>query len=682
MCTVCGAITDPTVLTIIERDNSGEIRSEQPFNLYSRYTIPECSHVPDGMELVYRKLNGGVFRAYNFRAADCRITRGVFAAYSYVRSESFRAGGGNVTVGAMIDAADKEIRLGWNRLSDRFSFDRFFDNEDDLFYDVDDTHTCVFSVEDGQSLTDGTNVYTGTLTSNQINSLKGKTLRPYIEHNYDEPEWVWSNEYREAVAVFRCRDCDKPIEVKAAVSCEDSGRNRISTAECVFYGDRYSVTQAFRIIFDVNTSVRGRGALSVDKDIAAVGETVTVNASPDGGCVLTALYYTDAQGGLTELGGSFEMPESDVTVTAVFSYPEETEYIDENGDTQTVAATVLTGDEAALFDGWYCVRGSVTYNSDVELFGGVKLILCDGASLGMGRYNTLSLGSSPIRADSGLKVFRAPGDEPVRLSARSINAEALELIGGNIELSYKANADNINVIDAELVAEKITANAELNICGGSVELADDSGWVLSCYGDMTVSGGYLTVESDSDTAVNCDGDLTVTDGALNITGRLSAFSEGACLTIAGGYLFLDGDIVAQDALLIGGNSDIDGNVLAYGDLTLGWTALFDMIKAESYTPYGAFGIAEGKKLTDGDNVYSGAYSFNDRDLFAGKRLTPSLTDWESVQYQIDTTDDGSGTLVYSPIPYCFKAQSSDNRKLVNVTRALYNYHLAAKAYFP
>ena len=36
---------------------------------------------------------------------------------------------------------------------------------------------------------------------------------------------------------------------------------------------------------------------------------------------------------------------------------------------------------------------------------------------------------------------------------------------------------------------------------------------------------------------------------------------------------------------------------------------------------------------------------------------------------------------YSPLTYCYKALDSDNTKLVNTVKALYNYHLAAHEYF-
>ncbi len=43
--------------------------------------------------------------------------------------------------------------------------------------------------------------------------------------------------------------------------------------------------------------------------------------------------------------------------------------------------------------------------------------------------------------------------------------------------------------------------------------------------------------------------------------------------------------------------------------------------------------------------------------------------------------NGEDAVTYSPLTYCYKAQTTDNAKLVNTVKALYNYYLAAKEYF-
>ena len=48
---------------------------------------------------------------------------------------------------------------------------------------------------------------------------------------------------------------------------------------------------------------------------------------------------------------------------------------------------------------------------------------------------------------------------------------------------------------------------------------------------------------------------------------------------------------------------------------------------------------------------------------------------------ITVTVNGTGTVAYSPLTYCYKAQTSGDAKLVNTVKALYNYYLAAHEYF-
>ena len=43
--------------------------------------------------------------------------------------------------------------------------------------------------------------------------------------------------------------------------------------------------------------------------------------------------------------------------------------------------------------------------------------------------------------------------------------------------------------------------------------------------------------------------------------------------------------------------------------------------------------------------------------------------------------NGEDAVTYSPLTYCYKAQTSSDAKLVNTVKALYNYHLAAHEYF-
>ena len=46
-----------------------------------------------------------------------------------------------------------------------------------------------------------------------------------------------------------------------------------------------------------------------------------------------------------------------------------------------------------------------------------------------------------------------------------------------------------------------------------------------------------------------------------------------------------------------------------------------------------------------------------------------------------TSGEESGTVTYSPLTYCYRAQTSGDAKLVNTVKALYLYWVEAAKYF-
>ena len=233
--------------------------------------------------------------------------------------------GGNIDIEELIFDDEHSINLGWKNLSDSFKVDT-----------ISEYSRCKVVIEDNQAFKDEDgNIYRGTLTTEQIYAMQGKTLTPCILHDYAEPEWVWANEYKDATAVFRCRDCDDVQEVKAKVTTEDNGKNRTATARCVFNGLEYSTTQTFQILFDITIADCAHGSVTADKVTAKAGNNVKLDITPDDGYVLSALYYTDVNENKTEIEGkSFTMPESDVTISAGFApiISAKEPYIDESGE--------------------------------------------------------------------------------------------------------------------------------------------------------------------------------------------------------------------------------------------------------------------------------------------------------------------------------------------------------------
>ena len=238
--------------------------------------------------------------------------------------------GGKVHLARLAFNEDSEpaMEIGWTRLSDHISLVKFVDRGS-------------VKIRDGQAFKDdnGT-IYRDSITTEQQEALSAdinteKTLIPYIEHEYTDPEWIWDNYYTNATAVFRCRDCGETQEIKARVTYSDSGKNRTSTASCIFYGDEYTTTQTKQIIFDITAASAVHGTVTANKATAGAGDNIKLTLTLDDGYSLAGLYYTDAEGNTTAIkGSSFEMPASNVTVSAEFStlVPATEPYIDADGE--------------------------------------------------------------------------------------------------------------------------------------------------------------------------------------------------------------------------------------------------------------------------------------------------------------------------------------------------------------
>ncbi len=118
------------------------------------------------------ELQRSIYGSYNVI-----INRGTVTATS---SRSYGIVGDNVTInGGTVSAtggsgyagifARKTITLGWTTPADRIYASS---------YTLSDTYGIAFQVKDGQTLTDGTNAFSGTLNSDQIAALAGQTLQP------------------------------------------------------------------------------------------------------------------------------------------------------------------------------------------------------------------------------------------------------------------------------------------------------------------------------------------------------------------------------------------------------------------------------------------------------------------------------------------------------------------------
>ena len=531
-------------------------------------------------------------------------------------------------------SAVKSVELGCNTSDSSITLDQIRYKNDQ--YNI--------NISDGQTLTDGTNLYTGTLTEEQVQTAEGKKLELYDSTHYDLTEWLWSDDHTQATAVFKHQENGDIIKVSAKVRYEDIDKNRVATASCVFAGKEYSVTETFRLIFDINIAECEHGTVTSSAASAKRGEHIELTTAPDEGCKLTTLYYTDQNGVKTVIDDdSFEMPESDITVTAVFSTLHEIEYIDEEGNVQTVQAAELTDGIPELTSGWYYVEkreshghniGQLSITNSIDLNGDVKLILRDGAILNMAPYE---LGSSDLKTAGALTVYRAPGETEGRITGAGIYAGAVDIVGGQIESTVHTRF--LNVLGGTLKSSQLYVLDEVNISGGTVNASNNYGAVINALSDINITGGELIVNGTVSSVINCSGALTMSGGTATITGKLE--NENTAVTVTGGDLTVNGTLFGKNISILGGNTTVNGAVKSPNDVILGWSEPTDSITVTSYEGNGK--IIFIRDMTDGTNSYSGTYESNDKERFNEKTLTPDKTGtaWAFLQSRINYATNGT-----------------------------------------
>ena len=90
--------------------------------------------------------------------------------------------GGNVRADWTIVSATRSLQMGWTELTDSINLGAI------TMAGKVEKHGTI-SVADGQALTDGENIYTGTLTEDEITAINNKTLTPYTEQYSVKKVW-------------------------------------------------------------------------------------------------------------------------------------------------------------------------------------------------------------------------------------------------------------------------------------------------------------------------------------------------------------------------------------------------------------------------------------------------------------------------------------------------------------
>ena len=249
-------------------------------------------------------------------------------------------------------------------------------------------------------------------------------------------------------------------------------------------------------------------------------------------------------------------------------------YIDADGNEQTCSNyNIITGstDNTVTLgtdgtESWYVVDDNVSITNNgseaLNFHGAVHLILMDGATL------TVE-GRLPILAYGSLTIY-----------GQSYGTGSLVANGSSSAISV---SDYNNLI----------ANV----------------------GTLTINGGNITATSTGSNSISVSNAITINGGSVTAS---SSYMYGNGITSTNSGITINGGTVNAT----GGSQNY--GIIAYGTLTLGWTAATDCITANRFYSYSPNGIVvkSGQAFTDGTNIYAVTLTDTQVSSIAGKTLQP------------------------------------------------------------
>ena len=362
------------------------------------------------------------------------------------------------------------------------------------------------------------------------------------------------------------------------------------TAEFTSPGLDTTVRYKVEKLFHVNCASSALGEVRPSISRALPGETVTLNAAPLQNYACASLTVLDGSGNTVPLSAdnSFVMPESDVTVSAVFKAG----YVDRSWNGEEVVSTVRAIPDGKIVDigsvsnstlsggNWYIVSGTKTFGSRLRVSGTANILLCDGATLNanegieVGQNATLNIYTQ--EAGTGVLYARpAHNTTHASIGADSGNAGEINIYGGVITADTETHSSGAGIGGGQngaagiirIYAGEISANTNnsgaaigggengqaswhsgegIIIYGGTIEAYGKGGGagigngLRADYsvGSIAIYGGEITAEGRYCSAA-IGGGYEGRNGRIDIYGgTISAASDGSNYTgaaIGSGY---------------------------------------------------------------------------------------------------------------------------------------------------
>ncbi len=472
----------------------------------------------DGFVATYVKICGGNVNIVNtvITAYDVDIYGGWVDVGSIIWSMggNMNIYGGNISVGTYISVKNA-ITIGYKN-----STDSIYSKE----YRISNTGTGIQAVTfaEGQSFKNADNaseIFTGTA---DLDAVKEKTLVPY---SYNTITYT-SSEYGTVTGVSGANFGEEvTLTVSPNTGCyldsltvKDGNNNEITVTDGIFImpDSAVTVTADFKIhTYTVNFVIDG---VTVETD-----ENVPYGDLPIFNGVITETYF-DSNGIEYRFAGWSPEPAEvidNITYTATYapSGRIRVDYLDENQNTQTVIANILTGNETTLTEGWYLVKDNISYSGELKLLDSVNLILGDNAVMSTAKGMTYAHSGSPWH----LNVYAQSGHSG-QVGTLNINDVSifysLKVCGGNV------NFKSIMAMNTSILGGRFTSTGIMAINDGEI--------TLGC----NTADSSITVGSYSGTVKIVDGQ-TLIDGKRAYRGTVSDNSKLADKTLVAGVLKYD-----------------------------------------------------------------------------------------------------------------------------------------------
>jgi len=444
--------------------------------------------ITDGIVANYVKICGGNVNIANtiMTAYDVDIYGGRVDVGSIIWSMggNMNIYGGNTSVNSYI-AVKNAITIGYKKPTDSI-----YSKE----YRISSTGTQAITIAEGQSFknaNDASEIFTGTV---DLDSVKEKTLVPYsyntITYTSDENGTVTGvsgANFGEEVTLTVSPNTGCYLD---SLTVKDGNNNDITVTDGTFImPDSFvTVTANFKVYtYTVNFVIDG---VTVETD-----ENVPYGDLPVFNGVIPETYF-DENGMEYRFAGWTPEPSEvydDITYTATYALSGRirVNYLDENQNTQTVIANILTGDEATLTEGWYFVKDNISYSNDLKLLDNVNLILGDNAVMSTARGITYAHATSPWH----LNVY-AQSVQGGTLNVNDVSTfYSLKVCGGNV------NFKSIMAMNTSILGGRFTATGIMAFDGGEITLgcntADSSITVGSYTGSVKIADGQKLTDGQN-----------------------------------------------------------------------------------------------------------------------------------------------------------------------------------------